>query len=281
MTSSPQAIPENNLPEQATPEERCAALQARVTALEQQLQQARSDLQAAQKELDDLGHFIAHDLRAPLRGVDGYSQALLQDYESCLDEVGKAYLQYIRDSSRGASILIDRLLIYLRAMRGSLQLQPVDLGLLAQETIERLQAEDPTRQVEVQIAPGLVTQADPRMMKILVNELIGNAWKFSAHQPAAQILFCTQEEDGQPVFVIQDNGAGFKMEYAHRLFRPFERLHGVHEFAGTGLGLAICQRILERHAGRIWAYATPEQGARLSFTLPDPTFQTPLSESNQ
>jgi len=278
MISSPHALPEDSLPEQEILKERCAALQARVTVLEQQVQQTRSDLQAAQKELDDLAHFMAHDLRAPLRGVDGYSQALLQDYEGGLDEVGKAYLQFIRDSSRGASILIDRLLIYLRAMRGSLQIQPVDLSLLAQEAIERLRAENPAHRVDIQITPGLIVQADPRMMRILVNELIDNAWKFSARQPVAQIVFCTREEDGQAVFVIQDNGAGFKMEYAHRRFRPFERLHGAHEFDGTGLGLAICQRILERHAGRIWAYATPGQGARLSFTLPDTRPQSPPDE---
>jgi light-regulated signal transduction histidine kinase (bacteriophytochrome) len=253
------------------------SLSARVAELEQSLQESQTQLAATNQELDDLAHFIAHDLRAPLRGVDGYSQALLEDYESCLDEVGKAYLNFIRDSSRGASILIDRLLIYLRSIRGPLQIQPVDLSTLAQEAVLRLTDSQPERQARVEISPGLFVDGDPRMMGLMVNELIGNAWKFTAHQAAPQITFCKQDENGQRIFMVQDNGAGFKMDYANKLFRPFERLHGAHEFDGLGLGLAICHRIIQRHAGRIWVESKSGEGTTVFFTIPPGV--NPLAEN--
>lgn len=252
------------MPPEAPPE---TELHNRIHQLEQQLADTQARLDAAQHELDDLAHFISHDLRAPLRGVDGYSQALLQDYDACLDEVGKAYLNFIRDASRGASLLIDRLLVYLRAMRGPLQAQTVDLSALAGEIVAGWQESQPERSAVITIAPHLTAQADPRLAEVLLNELLGNAWKYTTYRPVAQITFCQQIQNGQAVFCVQDNGAGFKMEYVTRLFRPFERLHAVHEFEGQGLGLAIARRIIERHAGRIWASANVDQGASFFFTL--------------
>jgi light-regulated signal transduction histidine kinase (bacteriophytochrome) len=260
----------NDTPREIT-DERYEHLQARILELEGQLQQARAELAIANQDLDDMAHFMAHDLRAPLRGVDGYSKALLEDYDACLDEVGKAYLHFICDTGHVTSILIDRLLLYMRAQRNSVTIQPVDLSVLAHEAAERLQAENPERQVNFLIQPGMQVQADAKLMKVLIDELINNAWKFTRLQPAARIVFCDQLANGQTVFVLQDNGAGYKMEYAQRLFQPFERLHATHEFEGTGLGLAICRRIVERHGGRIWAVAAPDQGASLSFTIPTTT----------
>ncbi len=256
-----------------------AELQNRIHQLEQQLADTQVRLDAAQHELDDLAHFISHDLRAPLRGVDGYSQALLQDYDACLDEVGKAYLNFIRDASRGASLLIERLLIYLRAMRGPLQVQPVDLSAQASEIVARLQASQPDRPAVVTIAPQMTAQADPRLAGILLEELLNNAWKYTARRPTAQITFCQQVQDDQTVFCVQDGGAGFNMDYARKLFQPFERLHAAHEFEGQCLGLAIARRIVERHAGRIWATAEVDRGASFFFTLSgSPDGSTPPHE---
>jgi light-regulated signal transduction histidine kinase (bacteriophytochrome) len=241
-----------------------------IEALERQLHDALAQRDAAMQEMEDLARFISHDLRAPLRGIDGYSQALAQDYEAVLDNLGKAYLGFIRDSSRAASLIIDRLLTYTRTLRAPLVAQPVDVSALGCQIATRLQASQPERQATIEIAPDLSLTADPKMAATLLDELLSNAWKFTARTPEAHIRLACRQEQGQTVWTVSDNGAGFNMAYAQKLFRPFERLHGAHEYDGVGLGLAICRRIIDRHHGSITAQGEIGKGAVISFIIPNP-----------
>jgi signal transduction histidine kinase len=255
------------------------ALQRRVNQLEALVHEQAIQLSAAHRELEDLAHFISHDLRAPLRGIDGYSQILIEEYTRDLDEMGRAYLQYIHDASLQVSALIERLLYYSRALRATLQPETVDLSALAEEIAARLCRSQPERQVEFTIIPGLSARADKKMMRTLLENLLSNAWKFTARHPTARIEFGTLQlpEDceavGQdchptgPAFFVCDDGAGFNMAYREKLFIPFQRLHATHEFDGLGIGLATARRIVRRHGGEMWAEGTVEQGATVYFTL--------------
>jgi light-regulated signal transduction histidine kinase (bacteriophytochrome) len=254
--------------------EQISALQAQnqklliqAAQLEEQLRQESSRAVTAENELDAMLHYISHDLRAPLRGIDGYCRALLEDYNSKLDQIGKAYLQYICESSAHLNQLIEGLLRYSRVIRNQMEINPADLSEMAIEISQDLQRKQPERQVEFRITPGIIVNADIEMAYTLLRNLLENAYKFTSKHATARIEFGQTRESSQPVCFVRDDGAGFDMAYLKQLFLPFQRLHGQHEFEGIGLGLATAQRIVQRHNGQIWAEGAPEQGAIFHFVL--------------
>jgi two-component system sensor histidine kinase/response regulator len=232
-----------------------------------ELQQSQSRLANANRELETFSYSVSHDLRAPLRSISGFSQALVEDESDRLDERGHDYLRRIQGATLRMSQLIDDLLALARVSRGELQRCNTNLGDLARASAEVLQASDPGRRVEWLIAPDLPADADPRMLKIVFENLLGNAWKFTRKRPDARVEVGQQGRDGQRVYYVRDNGAGFDMNHAEKLFAPFQRLHSTAEFEGTGVGLATVQRIIHRHGGRIWAESATGHGATFSFTL--------------
>jgi len=232
-----------------------------------QLGERTVQLEAANKELEAFAYSVSHDLRAPLRGIDGWSMALLEDYAGRLDADGQAHLHRIRESARRMNRLIDDLLMLSRMTRAELHRQTVDLTGLARSVLARLQLNEPERKAELVVADGLVVDADAHLMGILMENLLGNAWKFTSKQPMTRVEVGTQPQNGEPVVFIRDNGAGFDMAYAVKLFGAFQRLHSAAEYEGTGIGLATVHRIVTRHGGRIWAEAQVDRGATFYFTL--------------
>ncbi|BAY98676.1 GAF sensor signal transduction histidine kinase [Tolypothrix tenuis PCC 7101] len=252
---------------QAEVEERQQAEQA-VLSLNQGLQRAIIELQAVNRELEAFSYSVSHDLRAPLRSIDGFSQALLEDYEGELDDTAQDYLRRIRSATQRMGQLIDDLLNLSRLMRSEMQMESVDLSALARQICTEMQESHPGQQVEYIIQPGLMGRGDSRLLQMLLTNLIDNAWKFTSKHTQARIeLGAITQASGIPVFFIRDDGAGFDMAYANKLFSPFQRLHRIDEFPGTGIGLAIVQRIVHRHGGRVWAEGIVEQGATFYFTL--------------
>jgi PAS domain S-box-containing protein len=234
-----------------------------------ELRAARELAEAANRELEAFSYTVAHDLRAPLRGVDGFSAAVLEDYGDKLDENGRHMLERVRAGTQRMSQLIDDLLALARLSRASLELHPVDLTRLAREVVERLRQAYPQRQVDVRIAEGLEVRGDSRLLLNAIENLIGNAWKYTSKTDAATIEFGVQEHSHERAFYVRDNGAGFDMAHQKKLFNPFQRLHSASEFEGTGVGLASVQRVIRRHGGRIWPEAEVGKGATFYFTLPD------------
>jgi PAS domain S-box-containing protein len=225
------------------------------------------DLVASNRELEAFSYSVSHDLRAPLRTIDGYSKILLEDYGDVLDDDGKHYLQRIGTGTERMSQLIDDLLHLSRLTRREFHPAMVNLSTLAQQIGERLQKTDPDHSAEISIQPGLVVEGDKGLLEIALENLLENAWKYSSKTERPQIEFGLLQQAGQDTYYVRDNGAGFDMEYAHKLFDPFQRLHGKDDFPGTGLGLAIVQRIIHRHGGRIWAEAAAGKGACFYFTF--------------
>lgn len=232
-----------------------------------QLEQRAAELNAANKELEAFSYSASHDLRSPLRGIDGFSQALLEEYAERLDDQGREYLQIVSSEAQRMAELIDALLDLSRITRAELHRERVDLTSLANKVVEELHRSEPERAVEFQIAPWLVAEGDPRLLQIALTNLFGNAWKFTANCVGARIEFGTVEREGIRAFFVRDNGAGFNMDYAGKLFGAFQRLHSQGEFPGTGIGLATVYRILRRHGGRIWAEGQVGKGATFYFTL--------------
>jgi two-component system NtrC family sensor kinase len=226
------------------------------------------ELKLKNQELEAFSYSVSHDLRSPLRGIDGFSQALLEDYGHALDVTGRSYLDRIRTAAQRMAELIDDMLLLSRVSRAQIVRVPVDLTALAETVIDELRRQHPERQVELHIQPQLTAHADRGLMRVLLDNLLGNAWKFTARTPAARIGIATQASDSETVFVVEDNGAGFDMAYAGNLFQPFQRLHDAAEFPGTGIGLATVQRIVDRHGGRIWAEGAVGNGAKVFFTVP-------------
>jgi two-component system NtrC family sensor kinase len=226
------------------------------------------ELEYKNKELEAFSYSVSHDLRAPLRGIDGFSQALLEDYTDRLDETGQNYLSRIRAAAQRMGQLIDDMLLLSRVGRVQLERERVDLSVMAQAVTDELRRQDPDRRIVLEIQPDLFTQADRGLMRVLLDNLLGNAWKFTARTVDARIDLKMQEHETGRVFLLQDNGAGFDMAHAGTLFQPFHRLHAVTDFPGTGIGLATCQRIVDRHGGRIWAEGTVSLGATVFFTIP-------------
>jgi PAS domain S-box-containing protein len=235
--------------------------------LEQRVAARTSELAASNKELEAFAYSVSHDLRAPLRAMDGFSQALLEDYADKLDQEGKGHLQRVRAASQRMAELIDGMLTLSRTTRIEMRRTRVDLSTLAQGVAMELQKTAPERRVEFVIAPGLRVQGDPNLLRNVLENLVGNAWKFTSKHAQARIEFGPLRQEGQIVYFVRDDGAGFDMAYAKNLFGVFRRLHASTEFEGTGVGLAIVQRIVQRHGGRVWAEGEPEKGATFYFTL--------------
>jgi PAS domain S-box-containing protein len=238
--------------------------------LEQRVKDRTAQLEVTNRELEAFSYSVSHDLRGPLRGIDGFSLALVEDYGENLDETAKHYLARIRSGTQRMGMLIDDLLKLSRINHGELDRSRVDLSVLAQKILDELARQNPDRRVEVTVQPGMTPIVDKRLVQIVLDNLLGNAWKFTSKKEIGRIEFgAGAGPEGETVFHIRDNGAGFDMSYADKLFNAFQRLHGVSEFEGTGIGLAIVQRIIHRHGGRIWAEAEPGMGATFFFTLPD------------
>ncbi|HEY0722746.1 MAG TPA: PAS domain S-box protein, partial [Pyrinomonadaceae bacterium] len=235
--------------------------------LEQRVDERTAELQAANKELEAFSYSVSHDLRAPLRHINGFSQALLEDYTDQLDDVGRGYLQEVRSASQEMAQLIDDVLQLARVTRAEMRREPVSLSELAQSIIEGLRKQDPQRSVLVQIEEGLMAHGDRRLFLIMFMNLIGNAWKFTSKQQEPRICFGSELNNGETAYFVRDNGAGFDMTYVDRLFGAFQRLHTAAEFEGTGIGLATVQRIITRHGGRVWAEGSVNRGATFYFTL--------------
>ncbi|HMG55086.1 MAG TPA: ATP-binding protein [Kofleriaceae bacterium] len=222
------------------------------------------------RELESFSSSVAHDLRAPLRSIHGFSEALLEDYADKLDATGRKYLAFIREAAKHMAHLIDDLLGLSQVAGSEMHCEAVDLSSSARAVIARLRATQPARSVDVRIEDGLQGRGDPRLLAIMLDNLLGNAWKFTGRCAQARIEFGAVAGDGPPVYFVRDNGAGFDMKLSSRLFCAFQRLHTAAEFEGTGIGLATVHRIVSRHGGRVWAEGEVGRGASFYFTLPDP-----------
>jgi signal transduction histidine kinase len=231
--------------------------------------QAEAALALSNRELEAFSYSVAHDLRAPLRGINGFSRALLEDFGDRLDGEAKEYLERIAAAALRMGQLIDALLTLSRVSRTELRREPVDLSRLADAVIHQFRMSQPERTVAFVNQEGLLAYGDPTLIRAVFENLLGNAWKFTSGRQDASITFGAEPKDGVFVYCIRDNGAGFDMAYAEKLFAPFQRLHSTAEFAGTGIGLATVQRIVHRHGGQIWAEGAVNQGATFRFTLPE------------
>jgi len=235
--------------------------------LEQRVLERTAQLEAVNKEMEAFSYSVSHDLRAPLRAIDGFSQALLEDYADKLDEDGQDYLQRVRKATQRMGRLIDDMLGLSRITRSEMHWESVNLSAIVDAIAAELQQTEPQRSAEFVITPGVSVEGDPPLLRMALENLIGNAWKFTQKQPQARIEFGQIQEQDKLICFIRDNGVGFDMSYADKLFGPFQRLHTRHEFEGSGVGLATVQRVITRHGGRIWAESAPGQGATFYFIL--------------
>ena len=236
--------------------------------LELTLQQRTAALEAANSELEAFSYSVAHDLRAPLRGIDSFSQLLIDKYSQRLDAEGVAYLNRVRGAAARMSQLIDALLSLAQVGRGQLQPANLDLSDLVHSVASEIAAANPRQNMTITIAPGMRAHGDPRLLRVVLVNLLENAWKFTGRRQSATVDVGPCRNMPQPTYYVRDNGAGFDPAYASRLFGAFQRLHTDREFPGTGIGLAIVQRAIARHGGTVWAESRPEQGATFYFTLP-------------
>ncbi|MFH1154413.1 MAG: response regulator [Pseudomonadota bacterium] len=235
--------------------------------LERRVANRTAQLETANKELETFVYSASHDLRAPLRGIDGFSQILLEEHQDKLDAQGKDYLQRIRSAAQRMAQLIDDLLGLFGVSRRDMTVQKVNLSRMVREIADNLQKADPERQVEFVIHEGIKARGDDQLLRLVLENLMGNAWKFTSKHPTARIEFGLQQQEERPVYFIRDDGAGFDMKYAQKLFRAFQRLHTPAEFPGTGVGLVTVQRIIHRHDGKVWAKGEVEKGAVFYFTI--------------
>jgi signal transduction histidine kinase len=252
------------------PRSRESELEQLKTRLEDEVAQRTHQLEAAMRELESFSYSISHDLRAPLRAIEGFSRLLQTDHGDTLDTQGRDYLERIRLAAQRMAALIDDMLDLARLSRKALKCERVDLSAQAHAVCEELRNETPEREVEVFIQPGLRVVADPLLMRVVLQNLLGNAWKFTARSARAQIRFEKITTGPRIEFQVSDNGAGFDMNYAEKLFQPFQRLHPQREFDGTGIGLATVQRIVQRHGGAVSARGEPDAGAVFSFWIGRP-----------
>lgn len=234
----------------------------------ERLERFAEQLATANRELEAFSYSVSHDLRAPLRAIDGFAQALCEDLGEGLKDPAAGHLRRIRAAAHRMGRLIDDLIELSRVARAPMQSQEVDLTALSRAVVQDLAVAEPGRQVEVNVAEGLSGRGDPHLLRVVMDNLLGNAWKFTGRNPRARIdVGAAAGDDGVTAYFVRDDGAGFDMAYADKLFGPFQRLHGQAEYPGTGIGLATVQRIVHRHGGRVWAQAAPGAGATFRFTL--------------
>ncbi len=242
--------------------------QQREQALNQGLRQAVIELKAVNHELEAFSYSVSHDLRAPLRSIDGFSQALLEDYEDRLDSTAQDFLRRIRSATQRMGNLIDDLLTLSRVTRTTINLESVNLSQMAIEIASDLHQSQPERRVEFIITPELIVRGDTHLLHVVLENLLNNAWKFTSKHPQSKIeVGMIPQSNGIPTYFVKDDGAGFDMAYVDKLFSPFQRLHGMNDFPGNGIGLATVQRIVHRHGGQVWAEGILEAGATFYFTL--------------
>lgn len=235
--------------------------------LEERVRRRTAELEASSRELDAFAYSVSHDLRAPLRSLAGFSEVLLEDYADVLDEEGRRYLSRIEANAARMARMIDDLLDLSRATRVELRRERVDVSALCRDILAELADAEPGRDVRATVADDMAAEGDPRLVRLVLQNLLSNAWKFTARQTPATITVDSQTRGQVATFTVRDNGAGFDMNYVDKLFDPFQRLHAVTDFDGTGIGLAIVQRIVQRHGGRAWADSRAGEGATFFFTL--------------
>jgi len=235
--------------------------------LEVRVRERTAEMETANKELESFAYSISHDLRAPLRGIDGFSHLLDEEYGERLDEQGRGYLKRVRGAAQRMGALIDDILELSRVTRRQMVRKRVDLSRMAADILDEFRQAQPQRSVDARIEGGIVVEGDPQLLRVMMQNLIENAWKYSGKTDQARIEFGREADGATPCLFVRDNGAGFDMRYAGRLFAPFQRLHKPEEFEGTGIGLATVARVVHRHGGRVWAEAEPGQGATFRFTL--------------
>lgn len=235
--------------------------------LERRVEERTAQLQLANKELEAFTYSVSHDLRAPLRAIDGYARLLLEEYRTALGAEGSQLAENILQAARTMGRLMDDLLQLARMSREEPKRQPLDLSAMAGEILERLRREQPDRAIQVEVAPGVTAFGDPGLLRLALENLLENAWKFTRHRTPARIEFGVQQEDQRTVYFVRDNGVGFDMRQAERIFAPFQRLHSSQEFEGSGVGLATVERIIRRHGGQVWAQGQVDGGATFYFTL--------------
>lgn len=248
-------------------EQEMRALAETKTRLFSDLEQKHRDLEAANEDLEAFSYSVFHDLRGPLRSIDGFSRVLLKDCGDLLGGKGRQHLQYILESTQQMGQLIDCLLSLSRATRGELRRETVNLTAVAEGVVDRLRRAAPERIVEFVNHEKILASGDAHMLEAVLDNLLSNAWKFTAKRKDARIELATALEGGEPVYVVRDNGAGFDMSNAGKLFGAFQRLHEAAEFEGHGIGLTTVQRIVQRHGGRVWAEGVVDRGATFRFTL--------------
>jgi PAS domain S-box-containing protein len=231
------------------------------------LVRAKDAAETASRELEAFSYSIAHDLRAPLRSIDGFSQALLEDYHDKLDDEGRSHLKRVRHAAQRMALLIDDLLKLSRLTRAELRRERIDLSALVRSAGDKLAELTPGRAVELEVAEALWVNADARLLGVVIENLLDNAWKFTRQRVPGRISFGIEDVDGTPAFFVRDNGVGFDMSYVDKLFGVFQRLHSVNDYEGAGIGLATVQRVVHRHGGRTWARGELDQGATFYFTL--------------
>jgi len=237
--------------------------------LERRVIARTEELASVNRELEAFSYSVSHDLRAPLRAISGFSHAVLEDYSDKLDEQAKTYLSRVLDAARRMDALIDDLLCLSRITRSSIHCQPINLGTLAANTAKELRQREPGRRVDFVINKEVNAKGDPNLLQVVLDNLLGNAWKFTSKHHKARIEFGKTTHNGKEVFFVQDDGAGFDMAHADRLFQAFQRMHSDKEFEGNGIGLATVQRIIHRHGGEVWAKGEVEKGATFYFSLPE------------
>lgn len=235
--------------------------------LEARVRLRTAELENSNRELEAFSYSVSHDLRAPLRAIDGFAHIIEEDYAERIDPAGRAYLARVRTATHRMAALIDDLIELARLTRQPLRREYVDMSELVAQIVDELRSEAPEREVDLQITQGLAANADRALLRVVLENLLRNAWKFTANAPRPQVSVTAERVDGKLTYCIGDNGVGFDMAFANKLFRPFHRLHGSSEFAGSGIGLATVQRIIQRHGGAVWAESTPGEGARFFFTL--------------
>jgi light-regulated signal transduction histidine kinase (bacteriophytochrome) len=243
-------------------------LRAAHAELEERVRQRTAELESANRELQTFSYSVSHDLRAPLRSIDGFSQALLDDYADKLDEEGRGHLHRVRSAAQRMGQLIDDMLRLARINRSDMRWADVNLSQVAEQVAADLKRGEPARQAAFIIAPGCVAHGDAALLRIVLENVLGNAWKYTGRKPSARIEFGVQGTPDGPAYFVRDNGCGFDMKYVHKLFGAFQRLHDTSQYPGTGVGLASVQRVIHRHGGRVWIEGKVDEGTTLYFTLP-------------